>query len=187
MLLIIVSLATIWALRQVYNNNAIRVRDSFYKGVYPLVPFILVLLVIGLQLLPLLIGGTLYSIVISSGIAVGLLQELLWALLFLGFALISLYLLSSSLFALYIVTLPEMTPFKALRSARDLVRHRRWLVLRKILFLPLILLILAAVILVPLLVIVTPIASWIFLLLSLASLVVVHSYGYALYRELLNE
>lgn len=184
---IIISLAVIWALRQVLAGTPVRIRDAYYRGMYPLVPFILVLLVIGLQLLPLLIGSTLYNLVISNGIAVNLVEKLVWLMLFVLLALWSLYMLSSSLFALYIVTLPEMTPLKALRSARELVRGRRWTVLRKILCLPIILLIVAAIIMVPIIIVLTPLAQWIFFLLTMFALVAIHTYMYTLYRELLNE
>ena len=88
---------------------------------YPLIPFILVLLVCCLQLLPLIIGSSLYSLVVSNGIAVQPIEKFVWALLFASLALLSLYMITSSLFALYISTLPDMTPMKALRSARELV------------------------------------------------------------------
>jgi len=185
LLILIVSLATIWALRQVIAGKQIRVRDGFYQGIYPLIPFILVLLVVGLQLLPLTIGGWLYGTVVGNSLAVTLLEKVLWGALFLGLATISLYMLCSSVFALYIVTLPDMTPMKALRSARQLVRHRRWTVLRRILFLPFALLVLGALIVIPLVLFVTPLAVWVFFALSMLVLLVVHSYMYSLYRELL--
>lgn len=186
-LALIASLAIIWALRQVLAGSRIRILDSYYRGMYPLIPFILVLLVIGLQLIPLLIGSTLYSLVITNGIAVYFVEKLIWAILFAVLALLSLYMISSSVFALYIVTLPDMTPTKALRSARELVRYRRWTVLRKILCLPLILLIIAAVIMLPIIVWLTPAAQWAFFLLTMFSLTGIHAYMYTLYRELLNE
>jgi hypothetical protein len=185
LLVIIMSLAIIWALRQVMAEAKVRIRDAFYKGMYPLIPFTLVLLVIGLQLLPLLVGSWLYSTVVTNGIAVNTPEKLMWALLFFLLALLSLYMLCSSLFALYIVTLPDMTPLKALRSARQLVLHRRWTVLRKILFLPVAILVLAAVIMVPLIIFLTPLAEWVFFLLTMFVLVVIHGYMYTLYRELL--
>jgi hypothetical protein len=185
LLIIIMSLAVIWALRQVLAGSKLRVRDTFYKGTYPLIPFILVLLVIGLQLIPLLLGSWVYGTVISNGIAVTSLEKLLWALFFFLLAVFSLYMICSSLFALYIVTLPDMTPMKALRSARQLVLYRRWTVLRKILFLPFAILLLAAVIMFPLIIFATPLAEWVFFALSMFVLVVVHSYMYTLYRELL--
>jgi len=186
-LTVIVSLAIIWALRQVLAGAKLRIRDAFYRGMYPLVPFILVLLVVSLQLLPLLIGSLVYGLVTTNGIAAYFIEKLLWALLYILLALLSLYMISSSLFAVYIVTLPDMTPLKALRSARELVRHRRWTVLRKILWLPLFLLVVAAVIMVPIIIWLTPVAQWAFFALTMFSLIAVHSYMYTLYRELLNE
>jgi len=186
-LLIVMSLAIIWTLRQAYNSSKIRARDAFYRGMYPLVSFIIVLIIVGLELIPLLIGGSLYSVVMTNGIAVGGLEKTLWGLVFAVFALASLYLITSTIFALYIVTLPDMTPMKALRSARQLVKRRRWLVMRKVLFLPLAIILAALIIMVPIILLITVAASWIFLILSLFCLVFIHSYLYALYRELLNE
>jgi DNA-binding helix-hairpin-helix protein with protein kinase domain len=101
--------------------------------------------------------------------------------------LLSLYMVSSSLFALYIVALPDMTPMRALRSARQLALHRRWTILRKILFLPFSLLLLSGLIMLPFIVLVPAIAAWVFLILSLFGWIVALTYMYLLYRELLNE
>ena len=185
LLVIIVSLAIIWTFRQVLAGGKARVRDGFYRGLTPLVPFILVLLVIGIQLIPLLIGSSLYSTVINNGIAVYAVEKFLWGLLFFLLALLSLYMISSSVFALYIVTLADMTPLKALRSARELVRFRRWTILRKILFLPLVLLIGSAIVMVPIIAFATPAAQWVFFVLTMFGVVAVHAYMYTLYRELL--
>ena len=181
------SLAIIWALRQIFAGSSPRVRDGYYRGMAPLVPFILVLLVIGLQLIPLVVGSTLYGLIINNGIAVYFVEKLLWALLCGLLALVTFYMLSSSLFALYIVTLPDMTPMRALRSARELVRYRRWTVLRKVLCLPLVLLLAAALIMLPIIILAAPLAQYVFFLLTMSTLVAVHAYMYTLYRELLNE
>ncbi|MGH7142261.1 MAG: hypothetical protein ACREF5_02195 [Candidatus Saccharimonadales bacterium] len=183
---LIVSLATIWVLRQVIAGENIRFRDSFYKGMYPLIPFILVLMVVLIQTLPFLVGGGLYSLVVTNGIAVSVVEKLLWGLLFLALATTSVYMLCSSLFALYIVTLPDMTPIKALRSARQLVRYRRPAVFRKLLFLPVALLVLAAVIMFPFIVLTALIAPWILFVLTTCSLIIINVYMYTLYRELLQ-
>ena len=184
---LVFSLAVIWALRQVLTGAAVRIRDAYYRGMYPLVPFILVLLVIGLQLIPFLIGSALYALVMNNGLAVHFIEQALWTLVFGVLALVSLYIMSSSLFAVYIVTLPDMAPLKALRLAHDLVRHRRWTVMRKILCLPLFLLIIVTVIMVPIIVWLTPLSKWAFFVLSICVLPVIHAYMYTLYRELLNE
>jgi hypothetical protein len=186
-LALITSLAVIWALRQTLLGKKNRVRDAYYRGMYPLVPFLLVLLVIALQLLPLLIGSTIYSIVLSNGIAVHAWEKIAWSGLFAGLTVITLYLISSSIFALYAVTIPDTTPMNALRSARQLVQGRRWVVIRKLLALPVLLLIAAAIIMLPIILVVTPLAPWIFFLLTMLSLTVMHTYLYLLYRELLHE
>lgn len=184
-LVLIGSLALIWALRQVTAGHKIGIRASYYQSMTPLIPFILVLCVIGLQLLPLLIGGGLYSSAISNGIAVYAVEKIAWGSLFFCGALLSFYLVCSSVFALYIVTLPEMTPMKALRSARQLVLHRRWSVLRKLLFLPLALVVLAGIIMIPVALFLTPIATVVFFALTAAGFALIHSYLYTLYRSLL--
>ncbi len=184
-LILIVSLALIWTFRQVYAGQKVRIRDGFYSGMSPLVKFVLVLLVIGLELIPLTIGAMLYGVVTANGIAVSAFEQIVWALGTFLLTLLSLYMISSSLFGLYIVTLPDMTPLLALRSARQLVRYRRWTVMRKIVFLPLILLVLTGVIVVPIIMYATPVAVVVFFVLSMFLLPVAHSYLYALYRSLL--
>lgn len=187
MLGILVSLSLIWSLRQVHAEQKKRttIKDAFYKSTHPLIPFLLVILFIGVQLIPFLLGATIYSIVASNGLAVGLWEQIAWAAVFFLLALWSLYMLASSLFAVIIVTLPGMTPVKALRSARKLVRYRRWTVLRKLIFLPFIILLVLAVIMLPLILWATVLAEWSYFVLSLVALVVVLSYMYTLYRELL--
>ena len=182
---LLASLALVWALRQVIAGRQIRIRDAFYQGMYPFVPLLLVLLVISLQFVPLLIGSGLYTLAVGNGIAIGTFQTILWAILFIGLALVSFYWLASSLFALYIVTLPDMTPLKALRSARELVRHRRLVIIRKLLALPVIIFVLAAVIMVPVIIVIQPVAPWIFFVLAAAGLTLTHSYLYTVYRALL--
>lgn len=184
---LITSLAIIWALRKVMSGDKMRVRDAYYRGMYPLIPFMLVLLVIGLQLIPLIVGSTLYNIVSSNGIAVHVIEKIMWIIIFGLLVLSSLYMLSSSLFALYIVTLPDMTPIKALRSAKKLVRNRRWIVLRKILCLPAILLVVAGLIMIPIIIFAAPLSQFIFFILSTLTLIMAHAYMYTLYRNLLSE
>lgn len=184
-LMVVVSLAIIWALRQVHAGSKIRIRDTFYQGMYPLVPFTLVLLAIGLQLLPIAIGVMLYGTVMGNGIAVTFVEQVLWSMLLVLLSLASIYMLTSSLFALYIVSLPNMSPMAALRSARQLVLHRRWTLIRKILFMPVALVILCAVILTPIIILATPAAPWVFLVISMFLLPLAYSYLYTLYRSLL--
>jgi hypothetical protein len=190
-LLVIVSLVIIWALRQVYTVDSakgvkqVQVKTAFYSSTYALIPFIIVLLIVSLQLIPVLIGTTIYSTVVNNGLAVGGLEQLAWAAMLFLLALWSLYMLTPSLLALYIVTLPDVKPLQSFRSAKQLVQYRRWTILRKILFLPLIVLVLYSLIMLPVVLWLTPVAEGVFFVIGLLVLPVVHSYMYGLYRELL--
>lgn len=185
LLLILCSLALIWALRQTAAQHKVRVRDSFYRGMYPLVPFFLVFLLLSVQLLPAAAGGGLYAIVINNGIAVSLWEKAFWLLLFIVLALWSLRMIIASLLALYIVTLPDMTPLRAHRNARQLVYGRRLLIWRKLIFLPVALVIVAAIIELPLIFFWTSAATWAFFVISMIALPLAHSYLYNLYRSML--
>lgn len=183
--LLIISLAIIWALRQIMAGKKIRIRDAFYKGTYPLVPVLLVMLVIGLQLIPMTVGGFLAGVGFTGAVAISFWEQLLWAAAIFLLVVWSLYMLCASVFALYVATLPNMAPMTALRSARQLVRFRRWTLMRKLLFLPFALLLIGVAVMLPLIWFVPAAAQWVFILLSMIGLVFVHVYLYSLYRELL--
>jgi len=193
-LLIIASLATIWSLRHVESvrhtklgkNEKLRIRDPYYKGMAPLVPFVLVLFVIVLEFIPLMIGSWLYSVVLQGGIAVGVVEQILWAVFLSGFGVLTIYLVLSTIFALYIVTLPDMTPMKALRSARGLVLHRRWELIRKFIVFAVLAILALLVVMMPVAYLLPIVAPWIFYILTTIVLVLVHAYLYVIYRELLR-
>src|SRR5262249_33506988 len=113
-LLILESLVIIWALRQLLAGEVIKVKQAYYQSMSPLVPFLLVLGVIILQLIPLTLGGAIFGVVASSannGAATAL-----FGLLFVLLGGWSVYMVSGSIFAIYIVTLPNMQPRQALRA-----------------------------------------------------------------------
>lgn len=187
LLFIIASLALIWALRHLAAGETASVKEAYYRGMYPLVPFILLLLVIGLQLLPALIGVSVYQLVVLAGIAASTLEVVVWGLAALALSLLSLYLVVSSIVALYIVTLPGMMPLQALRSARQLVKGRRWTILRKVLFLPIVLLIGLGIVMVPFILVAPAAAEWLLFALGFAGVAAGHVYLYNLYQRLLDE
>ncbi len=184
--LVIVSLAIIWALRMSKAGELWQVKDAFYKGMYPLVPFILIILVVALQLLPFFLGATAYSFV-SGSVAISFVEKLPWLVAFIALTAVSGYFLITSLVAVYAVTLPDMTPLQALRSAKQLVSGRRLQVLRKMLFLPFSLVLILGIIVLPVILVLPAIAQWLFFGLSMVALIVVHAYMYELYRNLLLE
>lgn len=186
-ILVLMSLVIIWSLRHSLagKKQKLGVKDAFYKGIYPLIPFLIVLIIIGLQLIPIVSASVIFGLVITGGLAVTLIEQVLWILLLILLALLSIYMVTSSVFALYIVTLPDVKPMQAIRSASELVKNRRWIIMRKVMILPLALLILAAIIIVPIIMVSPVVAEGMFFVISMGGLVLVHSYYYHLYRELL--
>lgn len=185
-LLVVMSLAMIWILRQhAAGVKKIRVRDAFYGGMYPLVPFVLVLCLLILELAPMLAGVSLYAVVLANSITVNALELTVATVIFALLVLWSLYMICSSSFSLYVATLPEMRPVKALRTGRELVRFRRFVLIRKILFGCSALLVLLGIIVIPLAIVLPGIVSWIFFGLTLIMFPFFHSYMYTLYRALL--
>jgi len=186
LLLLIFSLVFIWGLRQSQaTSGKLSVKAAFYKGMTPLVPFLLVAFVIALQLVPASIGGALYTSAIQSGAAVTIAEQAIFVLLMVLLLLASLVMLISSIFAIYIVTLPDMTPMRALRSARKLVRYNRWDIARKLLLFSITLLLAVGLVIIPLIMFVPFLAEWIFFACSIIVLPIVHSYLYSLYKEML--
>jgi hypothetical protein len=186
-LMIIVSLVLIWTLRQIYSNTKFRVKEAYYKGPAAFVPFLLVLIILAFQLLPLIIGSSLYQIMVTNNIAVNGLERGLTAVIAIALAIPSFYWLASSIFALYIVTLPDMTPLIALRSAKELVKGRRLLVFRKLVLLPFVLGIVTMILLVPVIFFVPALSAPLFFVTTTVTFLLMHAYMYTLYRELLGE
>lgn len=188
-LVILLSLMLIWALRQLYERDTAKPAPKFkavvYQSTTPLVPFLLLLLLLGVQLIPLLIGATIYTIVVGGGIAVTILEQVIFLAVLLLTAWVSLYWVIRTVVALYIVTLPGMQPMQAYRSARDLVQKRRLSVFRKIVFLPVVIFVVGGIIVMPIILLFAPLAQWLFFVLTAIGLIVIHAYLFTLYRELL--
>lgn len=185
LLIIVVSLAVIWLLRQRSAGIKITAKQAFYQGMYPVIPFLLVIIIILLQTIPALLGGFIYSTVSSSGIAATGYEKAVFMLLFAALATLSFYMMSSSIFALIIVTLPNMTPLKALRSARGLVMSRRLNIARKLLVFILLSLLVLVLIVVPAIYFIPFIAPWLYFALTLAFLLFFNTYLFNIYKALL--
>ncbi len=179
------SLALIWLFRQQQAGNKVSMKDAFYRGMYPIIPFILVLVIIGFQTVPASVGNYLFRTVIDNDLAVNMTEQAVWLLLFLVLVLLSVFLISSSIIALYVVTLPEMTPMRALKKAKALVEFRRFSVMRKLLALLFVLLVLFVGIIFPAIFVSALLAQFLFFALTVLFVPFAVGYGFVLYRELL--
>lgn len=183
---LLTTLALIWGLRQIFDKpKAVSIREVFYNGMYPLVPFLLVLAVVGLELIPLSIAGALYNTTIVAGLAVTAAEQIFWLVLCVLLILLTLHLITASIMALFIVALPEMTPVEALRSANRLVLHRRWEVLRKLIVLPLGLFVVIGTMVILVIALTPGLAEILFFVANIAAWPLIVSYLYVLYRNML--
>jgi hypothetical protein len=79
-----------------------------------------------------------------------------------------------------------MTPLRALRDAAQIVKRRQLFIIRRMVFLLIVLLLGSMAVLLPVIFIVPGLTQWLFFLLSIAALPFVHAYLYTMYRELLG-
>jgi hypothetical protein len=185
MLFVVGSLALIWALRQFSAKEPknVRVRESFYEGMAPLVPFILTLIVITIELTPLAVAGGLYAIVISNSVVTTAFEQILWLGISLVGAGVTLWLLARSVFALYIVTLPGSRPVGSLKDSFRVTKPYQWAIVRKLVLLVAAILLIGAGIMVPVIAFVPGLTAAILFIFSIALVPFVHAYCYGMYRE----
>lgn len=186
LLFIINSLAFVWVLRVIWAKKPVSLREAYYKGMYPLIPTLIVLFVMLLQLLPLSIGAALMGYVFSNNIAGTLIETILFSGLFILCALASGYLLVGSIMAFYAATVPDMTPLNAMRAAKDLLKKRRLLVLQRVLLFTILSLLAAFVLLLIVVSILPGLVTVVVTLLTIFALPWSHIFLYNLYRSLID-
>ncbi len=118
-------LTVVWLLRNIMAGKRVKLRDGLYSGGSPILSTFLVFFVMLIQLVPMALA----IIVASAGWQTGFIKEGAVSMAAgLGLTLVivaSLYWTVSTFFALVIVTLPGMYPFRAIAIAGDLVVGRR--------------------------------------------------------------
>ena len=186
-LLVIFVLAMIWALRQLHAGKSISVKDAYYKGMYPLVPFILIVCYISVQLIPLIFANIVLGVIRDSDtpVALTVAEQALWGIFWFLMMLATVYMVVGSLFALIIITLPDMTPLKAMQGAYDLLRFRRLTVIRRLVVLLAVALLAMAIIMLPALLWAVRLASLLYVLWSVLVLTLVINFLFVMYRRML--
>lgn len=128
-------LTVVWLLRNMLAGKKVKLRDGLYSAGSPILSTFLMFVVLLIQLVPAAIA----IIVATAGWESGFIQEGVASMAAgLGLTLIvvaSLYWVVSTFFALVVITLPGMYPFRALAIAGDLVVGRRLRLLYRIVWL----------------------------------------------------
>lgn len=193
-------LTTVWLLRNIMAGHKVKLRDGLYNAGSPIVSTFFVFCILVIQLLPIALAVIGYlaatqSQLISGG---GIAAALFWAAAA-GLGLLSIYLFTTTLIALVIVTQPGMYPLKAMRIAGDMVTGRRIRILLRWLWMFLGVIITWFVVMIPFILLDSvikstwPVVRWLpiipvtLLLLSAATIVWIASYVYVLYRKVLAD
>ncbi len=125
LLFIMMWLATVWMLRQGFSGKPVLLRDGLYRSGAPLFAMIVITLIMVVQLVPLGVAFIGYSAAVSTGLLASGVEAMLFWIAAGLLAVLSLYWLVSSFFALIIITIPGTYPLWALQTASRMVAGRR--------------------------------------------------------------
>lgn len=150
LLFAIIWLVTIYLARHLLaGHQEIKMRDGFYSALSPLVSTLVVGLIIFLEAIPIMLTVIVFQVALTTEF----LSTPFYALLFFMFAALmitlSLYLLSSSFFAIIVVSAPGLYPLTAVRMAKNLIMGRRLRFLIRVFYLVIIVALLYLLLLMP--------------------------------------
>jgi len=196
---LLIWLTTVWLLRNILAGRKIKMRDGLYSAGAPLISTFLIACIFVVQLIPIALAIIGYYAAQASGLLAGGVEAMLFWIAAALLSLISLYWVTSTFFAMIIVTLPGMYPFQALRTAGDLVIGRRIRILLRILWMLLCIVVTWAVVLILFILLDSwikglipqisgfPLIPIVILALSTLSLIWTSGYVYLLYRKVVDD
>jgi len=192
-------LTNVWLLRNIMAGHRVKLRDGLYNAGAPILPTFMVGLLLIVQLLPAALAFIGYAAASATGLLDGGVEAMLFWVAAGLLIMLSLYFVTTTIFALIIVTLPGMYPYKAIKTAGDMVVGRRMRLLLRLIWLIVGIVVVWAIIMIPLIMFdgwiksVWPVITWLPLiplaLMVLGSLTVIwtSSYIYLLYRKVIAD
>lgn len=199
LIFLLIWLTTIWLLRNILAGRKVKLRDGLYSSGSPIVSTFLIFLLIIVQLLPFALAMIGYGAANTSGLLSGGVEAMLFWIVALLLTTLSLYWLTSSLFALVIVTLPGMYPYQAIKTAGDLVIGRRMRIFFRLIWMLLVVIISWIIVAIPIIMLDSwlkttwsglgwmPIVPIMILIMTSFTTVWVSSYIYLLYRKVVDD
>lgn len=192
-------LTSVWLLRNILAGHKVKLSDGIYSAGSPIVSTFLVALILLVQLLPLALAIIGFGAASISGLLSGGVEAMLFWIGAGLLASLSIYLVTGTLFALVIITLPGMYPMQAIKASGDLVIGRRVRILLRLVWMAFIELIVWAVVMIPLILLDNwlsvvwpvfgniPVVPVVLLLLTALTIVWTSSYVYLLYRKVVAD
>lgn len=192
-------LTSVWLLRNILAGHKVKLRDGVYKAGAPIVSTFLVSLILFIQLLPVAVAIIAYGAAMATGLLDGGVEAMLFWLAAGLLTVLSLYLITGTIFALVIITLPGMYPMKAIKISGDLVIGRRARILLRLVWMAVVEIIVWILVMVPLILLNNwllsvwpvidslPIVPVVLLVMSALTIIWTSSYVYLLYRKVVAD
>lgn len=192
-------LTSVWLLRNLLAGHKVKLRDGLYGAGSPVIATFIVALILLIQMLPFALALIAYGAASATGLLAGGVEAMIFWIAAGLLTLLSIYWITSTIFALVIVTLPGMYPFKAIKLSGDLVVGRRLRIMLRLIWMIISTLLVWAVILIPIIIFDSWIKgiwssiSWlptvpvVVLILSTLTTIWVSSYVYLLYRRIVAD
>lgn len=193
-LVILAVLTVVWLLRHQLAGNKLKVRDGLYAAAAPIAAEY-VLVIVGIaQLIPAALAMLIYVSATTAGILNGGIETAMFSLALLLIVVVTLYFMTTTLFAMFIASIPGTYPMQAYHTARKIVAGQRLRLLMRLLWMVVILLVTWFIVLVPFVIIVNSVgggSSWAipiaYQLMIASSIVYATAYGYLLYRRMIDD
>lgn len=190
---VFLGLVVVWLLRHRLAGTSVGLRDGLYNAGAPLISVGLVASFAVLQLLPLALVVALFAAVSAAGVLGNTVVTVLMALVAIALAVLTLYWLVGTFFALIVATIPGTYPVAALRSARSLVSGKRVALFGRLLWVWAVLIAGVSLVMAPILLLDAAfglssgiVTVGLMQLLGAASAIVGTTYVYLLYRKVLD-
>lgn len=191
-------LSVVWFLRNSLAGHRLKLRDALYNSGAPLFASIMLAGLLMVQLMPIALALVGYSAAETSGLlSSGVAAMLCWAAL-LGLAMLSIYWIISTLFALVIITLPGTYPYKAIRIASDMVLGRRFRIMLRIIYMVLVIVLFWLAVMIPVMLLdmwlgslmawfqSVPLVPVLIVLMTAVTIIWSTTYVYLLYRKVVD-
>lgn len=185
-------LALLWISRQIMADKKTSLREALYNAPVALIPTMLLLVLLFIQLIPGSLGMFLLAYTTGAVENINGLLAMGLSVLSLLFIVWSVFMVVRTIIALVITSLPNTYPINAFKTAKTVVKGRRFTILMKLLGLVLALILLAIVLLVPPIILSAWLGgnvAWVVLvfyeLFNVVSFIFAVTYLYRMYRTLI--
>lgn len=188
-LYVMMVLSVIWLLRQRLAGRKVVVRDALYNAGTPIVSMYVLLVIGALQLLPFGILLFVYNIATTSGLLDGGIERAMVDIALGLSGVLTLYFLTTTVFALVMATIPGTYPLVAYRTSKKIILGQRTRLVMRIVWMVVVMVLGWMLVMVPLLAFVKQqqVIALLAQILTGTGFLFGTTYCYLLYRRMIDE